>query len=70
MRQDIEEFLLACNQLIDYTRQHGGLTNEELEGFACVVSFAQHVKRTARPYDDLDNLAASLAFSTLPATFD
>ena len=70
MRQDLEEFRRVCDQLIDYTWQHGGLTDEEWEGIACIVQFAQQVERTARPYGDLDNLAASLAFSTLPATFD
>ena len=69
-RQDLEEFRRVCNQLIDYTRQHGGLTDEELEGIACIVHFAQQVEMTARFYDDLDTLAASLAFSRLPATFD
>jgi hypothetical protein len=62
VRPDIEEFLRVCNGLLQY------LTDEECEEMACIVYFVR--QKTLRPYDDLDNLAASLAFSTLPATFD
>jgi hypothetical protein len=62
MRQDLEEFLRICDGLIQY------LTDEECEEMACIVYFVR--QKTVRPYDDLDNLAASLAFSTLSATLD
>lgn len=61
-RPDLEEFLRVCDGLTQY------LTDEECEEIACIVYFVR--QKTVRPYDDLDNLAASLAFSTLPATFD
>ena len=69
-RPDIKEFMRICFHLLDYTEQHGDLTDEEVEVIVLIVYSGRHVKRTVGPYDDLDNLAASLAFSTLPATFD
>jgi hypothetical protein len=69
-RPDIVEFMRLCFHLLDYAEQRGGLTDEEVEDIALIVYSGRHVKRTVCPYDNLDNLAASLAFSTLPATFD
>ena len=69
-RPDIEEFARLCQYLLDYANQHGGLTDDECESIAVMVYYGRHLKRTVCPYDNLDNFAARLALSTLPATFD
>jgi hypothetical protein len=56
---EIEEFIRACHVLIQY------LTGEEREQMACILYFVR--QKTVRPYDELDNLASSIAFSKLPS---
>jgi hypothetical protein len=59
MRKDMEEFLRVCDCLIQY------LTNEECEEISCILYFVR--QKTVRSYDELDDLAASIAFSKLPS---
>ena len=53
-----EEFMRVCHVLIQY------LTDEECEQMACILYFVR--QKTVRPYDEVDDLAASIAFSKLP----
>jgi hypothetical protein len=41
------------------------LTDEECEQMACILYFVR--QKTVRPYDEVDDLAASIAFSKLPS---
>jgi hypothetical protein len=59
-RLDIDEFMRVCDSLLQY------LNDEEAEEIVCVIYLVS--KKTVRPYDELDDLAASLAFSKLPST--
>ena len=56
---EIEEFMRVCHVLIQY------LTDEECEQTACILYFVR--QKTVRPYDEVDDLAASIAFSKLPS---
>jgi hypothetical protein len=56
---EIEEFMWVCHVLIQY------LTDEEREQMACILYFVR--QKTVRPYDDVDDLTASMAFSKLPS---
>jgi len=56
---EIEEFMRVCHVLIQY------LTDEECEQMACILYFVR--QKTVRPYDEVDDLAASIAFSKLPS---
>ena len=49
----------VCDVLIQY------LTDEECEQAVCILYFAR--QKTVRPYDEVDDLAASMAFSKLPS---
>lgn len=49
----------VCHVLIQY------LTDEECEQTACILYFVR--QKTVRPYDEVDDLAASMAFSKLPS---
>jgi len=49
----------VCHVLIQY------LTDEECGQMACILYFVR--QKTVRPYDELDDLAASMAFSKLPS---
>ena len=53
----MKEFLDLYNRLTEY------LTDEECEDIACIVFVA--IQRTVLPYDDLDDVSASLAFAKL-----
>ena len=59
MDPDLKEFLRVCDRLIQY------LTDEECEEIACVMYVVR--QKTVRPYGELDDLAASLAFAKLPS---
>jgi len=58
MRRDIEEFMRVCDRLIKHY-----LTDEEYEEIVLIEFVVR--KKTVRPYDELDDLAASIAFSEL-----
>ena len=53
-----EEFMRLCHVLIQY------LTDEECEQMACILYLVR--QKNVRPYDEVDDLAASIAFSKLP----
>ena len=57
---DFEELLRALDGLIQAQIDKVG------EDMTIIVSFVR--QKPIRPYDELDDLAASLAFSTLPST--
>ncbi len=57
---EFEELLRALDGLLRAQIDKVG------EDTAIIVSFVR--KKTVRPYGELDDLAASLAFSTLPST--
>ena len=56
---EIEEFMRVCHVLIQY------LADEECEQMACILYFVR--QKTLRPYDEVDDLAVSIAFSKLPS---
>jgi hypothetical protein len=56
-RVDMQELLHLCDRLTQY------VTEEECEDIACIVFVA--LQRTVIPYDDLDDVSASLAFAKL-----
>jgi hypothetical protein len=56
-RSDMKEFLQICDRLTQY------LTDEECEDIACIMFVVR--QRTVLPYDELDNVSASLAFAKL-----
>ncbi len=58
---DLEEFIRACRASM---RQ---LSEDEFEEIACIVYFFVR-QQTIHPYGDVDDQAASLAFSTFPPT--
>lgn len=64
-----EEFKYLYHSLLDYAHQYGGLTEGECEDIDAMVTYGRHLKRTC-PHDDLDNLAASEAFSKLTTSLD
>lgn len=47
----------VCDVLVQY------LTDNECEQMACILFFVR--QKTVRPYDEVDYLAASMAFSKL-----
>jgi predicted house-cleaning noncanonical NTP pyrophosphatase (MazG superfamily) len=53
----MQEFLHICERLTQY------LTDEECEELACIMYVVR--QRTVLPYDELDNVSASLAFAKL-----
>jgi hypothetical protein len=57
LRVDKQEFLDLCDRLTQY------LSDQECEEIACIVFVA--LQRTVLPYDDLDDVSASLAFAKL-----
>ena len=57
----MEEFIRACDGLMQYLNEEG----EEFVYFAYVVR-----QRTVRLYDDLDDVAASVAISKWGADHD
>lgn len=57
---DLEEFMRACRASMRH------LSEDEFEEIACIVYFFVR-QQTIRPYGDVDDLAASLAFSTFPS---
>ena len=57
LRLDMKEFLYICDRLIQY------LTDEEYEEIACIMFVVR--QGTVLPYDELDDLSASLAFAKL-----
>ncbi len=61
VRTDLEEFMRVCHALMPH------LSDDEFEEIACIVYFFVR-QQTLRPYGDVDDLAASLAFSTFPST--
>ena len=67
---NIEEFMRLCHYLFDYANERRGLPDDECEGIVIIVYYGQQHKRTVCPYDDLDDLAASIAFSKLTSSFD
>lgn len=56
---EIEEFMHVCDALIQY------LTDEECKQMACILYFVR--QKTVRPCAEVDDMAASLAFSKLPS---
>ena len=60
-RLDIDEFIHVCDSLLQF------LNDDEAEEMVCVV-YVVSQKKPVRLYDELDDLAASLAFSKLPST--
>ena len=54
---EIEEFMRVCDVLIQY------LTDEEGEPMVYILYFVR--PKTVRPYDEVDDLAAAMAFSQL-----
>ncbi len=67
---DIEEFARLCHYLLDYANQHGGLNEDECDGIVLVVYYGQRLKKRTGHYEDLDDLAASLAISTFSSSSD
>ena len=59
LRPDLEEFLRICDCLTQY------MADEECEEIACIIYVVR--QKTVRPYDELDDLSASLAFAKLPS---
>jgi hypothetical protein len=59
-RSAMKEFLHICLRLSPY------LTDEECEELACLMYVVR--QRTVLPYDELDDLAASLAFAKLSSS--
>ena len=59
-RAELEEFLRACDRLI---KQH--MIDEEYEEIAYMVYIVRQEETTVPPYDDVDDLTASIAFSKL-----
>ena len=57
LRVDMKEFLQILDRLTHY------LTDEECEDIACIMFVVQ--QRALLPYEDLDDLSASLAFAKL-----
>jgi hypothetical protein len=57
LRVDMKEFLQILDRLTHY------LTDEECEDVACIMFVVQ--QETVLPYEDLDDLSASLAFAKL-----
>jgi hypothetical protein len=57
LRVDMKEFLQILDRLTHY------LTDEECEDIACIMFVVQ--QETVLPYEDLDDLSASLAFAKL-----
>ena len=66
---DMQDFARFCQYLLDYATQRWGLTEDEGDGIVVIVAYRQHLKRTC-PYEDLDDLTASIAVSKLPSSFD
>jgi hypothetical protein len=58
---NMEEFVRLYNALMHHLSDE-----EECEEIACIIYFVR--QKTVRPYDELDNLAASIAFSKLSST--
>ena len=58
-RSDMKEFLQICDRLTQY------LTDEECEDIACMMFVVR--QRTVLPYDEVDDVSASLAFAKLSA---
>ena len=58
---EIEEFMRVCDVLIQY------LTDEDGEPMVYILYFVR--AKTVRPYEEVDDLAASMAFSKL-SSFD
>jgi len=54
---ELEEFMRVCDALIQY------LTDEECEEIACIIFVVR--QKPVRPYSELDDLSASLAFANL-----
>jgi hypothetical protein len=54
---DMKEFLDMCHRLTQY------LTDEEREDIACIMFVVR--QGTVLPYDDFDDVSASLAFAKL-----
>jgi hypothetical protein len=55
----MKEFLQICDRLTQY------LTDEECEDIACIMFVVR--QRTVLPYDEVDDVSASLAFAKLSA---
>ena len=60
MEPDLNELMRVCESLIRYLNKD--------EESVCVVYFVR--LKTMRPYDELDDLAASIAFSELSSMSD
>lgn len=56
---EIEEFMRVCHVLLQY------LTDEDGEQMACILYFVR--QKTVRLNEEVDDLAASIAFSKLPS---
>ena len=67
---DIDEFKSLCQYLLDYANQQGGLTDDEYDCIAVIVYYGHHRKKRTGSYEDLDDLAASLAISTFSSSSD
>ena len=57
LRSDMKEFLHILDRLTQYS------TDEECEEIACIIFVVQ--QRAVLPYEELDDLSASLAFAKL-----
>jgi hypothetical protein len=57
LRMNMKEFLQICDRLTQY------LTDEECEDIACIMFVVR--QRTVLPYDEVDDVSASLAFAKL-----
>jgi hypothetical protein len=57
LRSDMKEFLHILDRLTQY------FTDEECEEIACIIFVVQ--QRAVLPYEELDDLSASLAFAKL-----
>ena len=55
LRSDMKEFLRICLRLTPY------LTDEECEELECLMYVVR--QRTVLPYDEVDDVSASLAFA-------
>lgn len=60
-RFDIDEFIHVCDSLLQF------LNDDEAEEMVCVIYLVSQ-KKPVRLYDDLDDLAASLAFSKISSS--